>query len=306
MDERGTIYRFGDYELCAQTRELLHNGIPVMMQERIFCLLTYLVKNSHRVVSKSELAATVWENRPISETVIPRAVMKARRAIGDDSAPPAVIRTIRGYGYRFMKTPEVVACPEPEQESEPTTADAITDSGRPGTRTARRRIGERPRRTPGYRATLWAFVVVLLMAGILVGQYWHPGGYGGKRGSAMGEAQPGVAALELSPGASSTEPLQAMTSRVTALLAHKLSNVPWIDIIHFSEENQPVADGRDRRLCKLAFSVTESSGIYRIEYTLSMPDRKPISGALTDTDPGLVADELVTVVAGFTEKHLGY
>lgn len=171
MNEFGTIYRFGEYELCPQTRDLLRNGKRVKIQERIFCLLSYLVANSDRAITKDELIDAVWEGKPVSETVIPRAVMKARRAIGDNGDLPKSIRTIRGYGYRFTETAEIIPCYATESSPAVTVQD-VGPSGEAAVKpSALHDGGKKPRSLSRDRMVRCLFVLAVLAFGIFIGDY---------------------------------------------------------------------------------------------------------------------------------------
>lgn len=96
-------YQFGDgFELCPATRELRQHGEVVPLECRTLELLIFLVENRERAVDRDELHKVIWDERPISETVMAHAVMKARRAVGDDGSHQALIKTIPGFGYRFV------------------------------------------------------------------------------------------------------------------------------------------------------------------------------------------------------------
>ncbi len=112
-------YRFGDCELDAGTRQLSRAGEPVPLQPRVFDLLIYLIEQRNRAVDKDEIQDAVWAPSIVSETAMTRAIMKARRAVGDDAELQAVIRTVHGHGYQFVA--ELVAEPN-EQASEDTSS----------------------------------------------------------------------------------------------------------------------------------------------------------------------------------------
>ena len=95
-------WRFGDCCVDTARRELRRNGEPVDVQPRVFDLLVFLLSHHDRAVDKDELQAAVWPGRFITDTALTRAVMKARKAVGDDANRQAIIKTVHGHGYRFV------------------------------------------------------------------------------------------------------------------------------------------------------------------------------------------------------------
>lgn len=55
------------------------------------------------MVAKDELLEELWPGS-VSESVLPRCITAARRALEDDSTKQAIIQTIRRRGYRFVAT----------------------------------------------------------------------------------------------------------------------------------------------------------------------------------------------------------
>lgn len=84
------------------TREVLLDGQPRYVEPRPFDMLVYLIRHRERVVPKSELLDQLWPHEFVSPSVIARAVMKARQAIGDDGDANPLIKTVHGIGYRFI------------------------------------------------------------------------------------------------------------------------------------------------------------------------------------------------------------
>jgi DNA-binding winged helix-turn-helix (wHTH) protein/tetratricopeptide (TPR) repeat protein len=93
---------FDGYRLDGASRELRHGDTLVEIEPKVFDLLIYLTANHDRAVDKDELLAAVWPGLVITETALTRAVMKARKAVGDDATRQAVIKTVHGHGYRFV------------------------------------------------------------------------------------------------------------------------------------------------------------------------------------------------------------
>lgn len=96
------IYAFSEYELDTDRIELRRIGEPLAVEPQVFDVLTYLVTNRERVVSKNELLDNVWGDRFVSESALTSRIKAARRLVGDDGRNQAVIRTSHGRGYRFV------------------------------------------------------------------------------------------------------------------------------------------------------------------------------------------------------------
>lgn len=109
------VFRFGEVVIDPRTREVRRGGETVAVQKRVFDLLLYLVTHRDRAVGKDELQERVWPGMIVTETALTRAVMKARRAVGDDSDRQAVIRTVHGHGYRFIAELDEVPRAEPAE-----------------------------------------------------------------------------------------------------------------------------------------------------------------------------------------------
>jgi adenylate cyclase len=74
----------------------------VPVEPQVFELLTYLIANNQRVVSKDELLAAVWEGRIVSESAMTTRVNAARCAVGDNGYEQRLIKTVRRKGFRFI------------------------------------------------------------------------------------------------------------------------------------------------------------------------------------------------------------
>lgn len=82
--------------------ELRRDGVPVAVQPLVLAVLRHLASHPDRLVTKAELAAAVWKTQDVSDEVLARAVMKARRALGEDARAPVHILTEAGKGFRFQ------------------------------------------------------------------------------------------------------------------------------------------------------------------------------------------------------------
>lgn len=96
-----TVICFQQCEIDIAAREVRLNGRQSWIEPRPFDLLVHLIRHRERVVAKKELLANVWPHEFVSAGALARAVMKARRAIGD-LGEPALIKTVSRVGYRFV------------------------------------------------------------------------------------------------------------------------------------------------------------------------------------------------------------
>ena len=120
-------YYFGGYEINVANREILSEGREVKVQHRVFNLLVYLIENRDRAVDKNELLDKIWAGRITTDAALSRAVMKARKAVGDDAHSQSVIKTLHGHGFRFVAQMESVA---DETEKSPVSGSAPVVSAR--------------------------------------------------------------------------------------------------------------------------------------------------------------------------------
>lgn len=95
-------YRFGDFTLDNDTRQLLLNGDEVHLSPKAFELLIVLLANAARAVSKAELQQRLWPSTFVEETNLAGLVAEIRRSLGDTASSPSFVRTVYGFGYRFI------------------------------------------------------------------------------------------------------------------------------------------------------------------------------------------------------------
>lgn len=108
------VYQVGDYRIDELKREIRLNGQLQELEALAFDVLTLLIRERGRVVSKDELLAEVWPGRVVTEAALYRTISLARDAL--DGLPQKSIKTVHGRGYRF------VGPVEPVSHSQPTTA----------------------------------------------------------------------------------------------------------------------------------------------------------------------------------------
>jgi DNA-binding winged helix-turn-helix (wHTH) protein len=96
-----TNFRFGDYFLRCDTRQLLHRETEIHLTPKAFELLRMLVVNSPRAVSKTDLRDRLWADTFVSDGSLALLVTEIRSVLHDNAQSPRYIRTLHGFGYAF-------------------------------------------------------------------------------------------------------------------------------------------------------------------------------------------------------------
>ena len=110
------MWRFDAFVLDTQRYELRSGSGVIRVEPQVFDVLTQLVRNCHRFVSKEELFDSVWGGRFVGEAALTSRIKAVRRALGDDGESQRYIRTVRGRGYQFVGTILTDAASEPAVE----------------------------------------------------------------------------------------------------------------------------------------------------------------------------------------------
>lgn len=82
-------------------KQVFVKGTPVKLTALEFKLLSYLIKNENRVISKQELFEEVWEDKFTGDGTLNVHIRKIREAIEKDPGKPQYISTVWGDGYKF-------------------------------------------------------------------------------------------------------------------------------------------------------------------------------------------------------------
>src|SRR6201993_471020 len=96
-------YRFGEFVLDSETRQLLRACQPRHVSPKAFHLLEVLVSSRPRVWSKRELQDLLWPDTTVVEANLPNLVAEVRAALEDDPQRPRYLRTVHRYGYGFLE-----------------------------------------------------------------------------------------------------------------------------------------------------------------------------------------------------------
>jgi len=127
--EAAARLRFGRFELQADERRLLVDGVPAALGGRAFDLLLALAERPGRLVGKRELIELVWPGLVVQENNLAAQVSAVRKLLGGE-----LIATVPGRGYRFVAPVEAVATSAPV-EAGPAAVEPAVDRPVPSLRT---------------------------------------------------------------------------------------------------------------------------------------------------------------------------
>ncbi|RDJ27268.1 CadC-family transcriptional regulator [Bosea caraganae] len=115
-------FLFAGYVLDPGRRELQRGTEVIAIGPQVFDLLTYLIENRERVVSKDDLLDAVWAGRIVSESTLTSHINAVRKAIGDSGGEQRLLKTIARKGFRFVA--EVREAPASDGARNPATEPA--------------------------------------------------------------------------------------------------------------------------------------------------------------------------------------
>ncbi len=101
--------------------EIFIRGFPVKVAERelwcgeelppvnryVFDCIAYLIGHRDRAIGRDELVAAVWGRVEITDGHLNQVIARARRALDDNAQAQRLIRTVSGFGYRWVGEVEV-------------------------------------------------------------------------------------------------------------------------------------------------------------------------------------------------------
>jgi DNA-binding winged helix-turn-helix (wHTH) protein len=92
---------FGDCILDPDRRRLERAGGPVHLSPKAYLLLTVLLEQRPRALSKEDLCAALWPGSFVTDSSLTSTVTHLREALGDRGREPPLIRTVHRFGYAF-------------------------------------------------------------------------------------------------------------------------------------------------------------------------------------------------------------
>ncbi len=140
------VFEFGGFRLEPQRRLLSRDGEPVVVTDKAFDALVYLIEHAGQLVTKDDLVKALWPDIVVEENNLYVVISTLRKALKDESGAQRLIATVAGRGYQFVAKVQVGASPVE-------AAPVLQATPAWHSRLSKRRIA-------------WVSVVVLAIAGI--------------------------------------------------------------------------------------------------------------------------------------------
>ncbi len=123
LDESGRFFDFPPFRFDLADRVLAINGQSVNLPARAGEILSHLIQNRDRIVSRNELQEKFWADLSVSDNTIDQHIASVRRALKVDPGGERHVETQSKRGWRFIVDVGVPAQPTPEQPGVPPTTN---------------------------------------------------------------------------------------------------------------------------------------------------------------------------------------
>jgi DNA-binding response OmpR family regulator len=99
------VLSFGEVHIDFTSMEAIRAGEPLALTHQEFKLLKFFARSMGKVISRDQLLNEVWgfDNYPTTRTV-DNQILRLRQKLEPDPAVPQYFLTIRGAGYKFIRT----------------------------------------------------------------------------------------------------------------------------------------------------------------------------------------------------------
>ena len=101
-DSLSEVLRSADLSLDTVTKEVKRGDQTIALSAKEYALLEYLLRNENKVLSKNNIITHVWNfDADILPNTVEVFIAYLRAKIDKPFAGPALIQTIRGFGYKL-------------------------------------------------------------------------------------------------------------------------------------------------------------------------------------------------------------
>jgi len=112
-------FRIGDWLVEPDTGRLNTDGRSIKLEPKVMGLLVYLAQRPGQVLFREELEQAIWAGTVVGYDALTSAIIKLRKAFGDDPHHPWLIETVAKKGYRLIAPVTGPDSPSPSPASVP-------------------------------------------------------------------------------------------------------------------------------------------------------------------------------------------
>lgn len=105
-DDYSSAINVSDLQIIVASREVIKNGEKIKLTFKEFEILDFLSSNAGIVFSREKLLEAVWGYDFAGDTTrtVDMHIKSIRQKLGESKTEPKYIETVRGYGYKFIRT----------------------------------------------------------------------------------------------------------------------------------------------------------------------------------------------------------
>jgi len=107
LRQEDAAFIIAGWSVVLSTLRIHKQGKSVKLEPKVMAVLEYLASRPGQVVSRQELEDSVWRGTVVGYDAISNAIIKLRKAFGDDAHNAKIIETIPKTGYRLIAPVEV-------------------------------------------------------------------------------------------------------------------------------------------------------------------------------------------------------
>jgi DNA-binding response OmpR family regulator len=101
------VLEWGDLRLDPSSCEVTYGQSPLMLSPTEYRLLEFFLRNGRRVFSRAQIIEHIWAFDQLPEEATVKAHIRSlRQKLEKVSAPPDLIETVYGLGYRLKQKPD--------------------------------------------------------------------------------------------------------------------------------------------------------------------------------------------------------
>jgi|SRR5579862_4361377 len=127
------LYRFGVFEVDAESGELRKSGVRMRLPDQPFQVLMILLERQGEVITRADLREKLWPSDTFVDFdhSLNTIINKLREVLNDSASSPRFIETLAKRGYRFLAPVELVVTSSGLQTPQVSSQNSLAGPGAP-------------------------------------------------------------------------------------------------------------------------------------------------------------------------------